>query len=119
LTRRASDPPAATAPRESSHEVVTPLAVPVRERPLSAVHDSPGPAAGDSGPLDAAAIRRWQPVADSLVRGGVAPRTEPQLVATILAEREAGTRTATIEKRHNVHHSTVKKVLAAADQMTG
>jgi hypothetical protein len=119
LTQRANDVPAATAPTDGSRETVNALSVPVRERPLSAVHDSSRPTAGDCGPLDTAAVRRWQPVADSLVRDGVTPRTEPQLVAIILAEREAGTRAATIEKRHNVHHSTVKKVLAAADQLTG
>jgi len=95
------------------------LSGPVRERALSAVRDAPTQLVDGPGSLDAAAVRRWQPVAESFVREGITPRTEPELVATILAELEAGTRPGTIERRHNVHHSTVKKVLAAADELTG
>jgi len=91
---------------------------PVGERALAAMREAPTRRVGRSGSLDAAAVRRWQPVAESLVRDGVTTK-EPELVATILAEREAGTRPGTIERQHKVHHSVVRRVWAAADERTG
>jgi len=91
---------------------------PAGERALAAVREAPTGRVGRSGSLDAAAVRRWQPVAESLVRDGLTTK-EPRLVATILAEREAGARPGTIERQHKVHHSVVKRVWAAADERTG
>jgi hypothetical protein len=68
-------------------------------------------ALGDS--LDTAAIQRWEPVAESLVREGVTSK-HPRLVATILAQREAGVPPSTIGRTHKVHHSTVSRILTAA-----
>jgi hypothetical protein len=67
--------------------------------------------------VNTAAIQRWQPVAESLVRGGVTSK-HPRLVATILAQREAGVPPSTIGRRHKVHHSTVGRILTAAEALT-
>jgi hypothetical protein len=67
--------------------------------------------------LDTAAIQRWEPVAESLVRGGVTSK-HPRLVATILAQREAGVPPSTIGRAHKVHHSTVGRILTAAAALT-
>ena len=91
---------------------------PVGERALAAVWEATTPRVSGLAPLDAAAVRRHLPVAESLVRAGVTTK-EPELVATILAEREAGARPGTIERQHKVHHSVVKRVWAAADQRPG
>jgi hypothetical protein len=72
-------------------------------------------ALGDS--LDTAAIQRWEPVAESLVRDGVTSK-HPRLVATILAQREAGVPPSTIGRTHKVHHSTVGRILTAAAALT-
>jgi hypothetical protein len=61
----------------------------------------------------AAAIKRWRPVAESLVREGVTSK-HPQLVATILAQREAGVPPSTIGRTYKVHHTTVGRILSAA-----
>lgn len=98
-------------------EAVSP-SEPVRERALAAVREAPTPRVSRSGSLDAAAVRRHLPVAESLVRDGVTTK-EPELVATILAARQAGTPPGTTERQHKVHHSVVKRVWAAADKRTG
>ena len=67
--------------------------------------------------LDTAAIQRWEPVAESLVRDGVTSK-HPRLVATILAQREAGVPPSTIGRTHKVHHSTVGRILTAAAALT-
>ena len=67
--------------------------------------------------VDTAAIQRWQPVAESLVREGVTSK-HPELVATILAEREAGTPPSTIGRNYKVHHTTVGRILTAAQELT-
>jgi hypothetical protein len=54
-------------------------------------------------------------MAESLVREGVTAKP-PELVATILAEREAGTRPSTIGRQYRVHHTTVGRILDAAAQ---
>jgi hypothetical protein len=66
---------------------------------------------------DRAAIQRWQPVAESLVREGVTSKS-PQLVATILAQREAGVPPSTIGRTYKVHHTTVGRILSAAEALT-
>ena len=68
-------------------------------------------------PVDTADIQRWQPVAESLVREGVTSKG-PRLVATILAEREAGIPPSTIGRHHKVHHTTVRRILSAAQTLT-
>ena len=66
-------------------------------------------------PVDTADIQRWQPVAESLVREGVTSK-DPRLVATILAQREAGIPPSTIGRHHKVHHTTGR--LSAAQTLT-
>jgi hypothetical protein len=78
------------------------------ERPLAAVPDTSG----------VAARRRWTPVADALVRSGVTSK-DPAVVAAVLADHAAGTPPSTIGRRHNVHHSTVGRILAGAEGLTG
>ena len=73
------------------------------------------PGLGES--LDTAAIQRWEPVAESLVRDGVTSK-HPRLVATILAQREAGVPPSTIGRTHKVHHTTVGRILTAAAALT-
>ncbi len=86
---------------------------PYEARPAAAGrNDSPAAAAtaADEGALsdslDTGAIQRWEPVAESLVRDGVTSK-HPRLVATILAQREAGVPPSTIGRTHEVHHTTV------------
>ncbi|HEX3548219.1 MAG TPA: hypothetical protein VHU62_16860 [Mycobacterium sp.] len=67
--------------------------------------------------MNTAAIQRWQPIAESLVRDGVTSK-HPRLVATILAQREAGVPPSTIGRHHKVHHTTVVRILTAADALT-
>jgi hypothetical protein len=67
--------------------------------------------------VNTAAIQRWQPIAESLVRDGVTSK-HPGLVATILAQREAGVPPSTIGRHHKVHHTTVGRILTAADALT-
>jgi hypothetical protein len=67
--------------------------------------------------VNTADIHRWQPVAESLVRDGVTAK-DPQLVAAILAQREAGIPPSTIGRTHNVHHTTVGRILSAARALT-
>jgi hypothetical protein len=62
-------------------------------------------------------IERWQPVAESIVREGVTSK-HPRLVATILAQREAGVSPSTIGRHHKVHHTTVGRILSAAQTLT-
>jgi hypothetical protein len=68
-------------------------------------------------PVDTADIQRWQPVAESIVRDGVTSK-HPRLVATILAQREAGLPPGTISRHHKVHHTTVGRILSAAETLT-
>ncbi len=50
------------------------------------------------------------------MREGVTSK-DPDLVAKILAESEAGTPPpSTIGRRHEVHHTTVTRILTAAEQ---
>jgi hypothetical protein len=60
-----------------------------------------------------AAAAHWKTAAAQLVREGVTSK-DPDLVAVILAEHAAGTPPCTIGRRQNVHHSTVNRILNAA-----
>jgi hypothetical protein len=60
------------------------------------------------------ATARWTPLADKLVRSGVTSK-DPAIVAAVLADHAAGT----IGRRHKVHHSTVGRILAGAEGLTG
>jgi hypothetical protein len=64
-----------------------------------------------------AVAARWAPIAETLVRQGITSK-DSGLVATILAQREAGVPPSTIGRAHNVHHTTVGRILAAADELT-
>jgi hypothetical protein len=66
------------------------------------------------GPAD---VERWRPVAESLVREGVTSK-HPRLVAEILAHREAGVPPSAIGRHHQVHHTTVGRILSAAQTLT-
>jgi hypothetical protein len=81
-------------------------------RPLAAVPDVA------SQPVGMAAHSRWTPVADELVRSGVTSK-DPAIVAAVLADHAAGTPPSTIGRRHKVHHSTVGRILAGAEGLTG
>jgi hypothetical protein len=58
-------------------------------------------------------VDRWLGVAESIVREGVTSK-DSRLVATILAQREAGVPPSTIGRHHRVHHSTVGRILSPA-----
>jgi hypothetical protein len=68
-------------------------------------------------PVGTADIERWRPVAESLVRDGVTSK-DPRLVATILAQRPAGVPPSAIGRHHKVHHTTVRRILSAAQTLT-
>jgi hypothetical protein len=74
-------------------------------------HDAP------SAMVGAADVERWRPVAESLVRNGVTSK-HPRLVAAILAQREAGVPPSAIGRHHQVHHTTVGRILSAAQTLT-
>lgn len=76
------------------------------ERPLAAV------AAAAAASKDAMDLRRWRVAADELVRDGVTSK-DPAIVAAVLADDAAGTAPSTIGRRHNLHHSTVGRILEA------
>jgi hypothetical protein len=80
-------------------------------------NESAGSASATVSPVDTAGIERWQPVAESLVREGVTSK-DPHLVAAILAQREAGVLPSVIGRRHRVHHTTVRRILSAAQTLT-
>lgn len=140
LTEHASDSPALVrnavpdksnveGPAESAALLATDRAAgsPRRpERALSAVPPTdsvpqPGipsrPAEPDSDTECAGSVERWQPVAESLVRDGITNK-DPDLIAKILADSAAGTPPSTIGRRHEVHHTTVNRILSAAEQLT-
>ena len=61
---------------------------------------------------------RWGDVADRLVREG-RTKIEAPLVARGLALTETQTPPSTIARRVGVHHSAVRRILAAAPKVTG
>jgi hypothetical protein len=67
-----------------------------------------------SAPLAAGDIARWRPIAESIVREGVTSKP-PHLVATILAHRAAGVPPSTIGRTYKVHHTTVGRIVSAAE----
>jgi hypothetical protein len=77
---------------------------------------SAGPATAEPTTECDAAVDRWQPVAESLVREGITNK-DPDLIAKILADSAAGTPPSTIGRRHEVHHTTVNRILSAAEQL--
>jgi hypothetical protein len=105
---------------DDAAEAVSLPKTPHRARPSRPQHRVEESAESDSarvGPSATADIERWQPVAESIVREGVTSK-HPQLVATILAQREAGVPPSTIGRHHNVHHTTVGRILNAAQTLT-
>lgn len=67
---------------------------------------------------DPVVTERWKPIAQSLVRQGVTSK-DPALVATILAQHEAGMPPSTIGRTFNVHHTTVGRILSAVEGIAG
>jgi hypothetical protein len=94
-----SPPPAPSQPDRSRSERVN--------RPLAAAE------AELAGPGDGVDIKQWRPAADELVRDGVTSK-DPAIVAAVLAENAAGAAPSTIGRRHNLHHSTVGRIVAGA-----
>jgi len=76
-----------------------------------------GSASAAVSPVDTPGVERWQPLAESLVREGVTSK-DPHLVAAILAQREAGVLPSVIGRHHRVHHTTVRRILSAAQTLT-
>ncbi len=68
--------------------------------------------------LDIITIGKWKPVAETLVQQGVTSK-DPALVATILAQHEAGMPPSTIGRTFNVHHTTVGRILSALEGVAG
>lgn len=104
--------PAATSPALAPSPSVAASEPPRSQRdrvdtPLAAVE------AGLYVPVQAADISRWRSAADELVRDGVTSK-DPSIVAAVLAENAAGTAPSTIGRRHNLHHSTVGRIVAGA-----
>jgi hypothetical protein len=56
-------------------------------------------------------------IAESIVQEGITSK-DPALVATILAQREAGMPPSTIGRTFNVHHTTVGRILSAVEGCT-
>jgi Protein of unknown function (DUF2637) len=74
------------------------------------------PASAPETQVAPADIERWQPIAESIVHEGVTSK-HPRLVATILASREAGVPPSTIGRHNRVHHTTVGRILFAAETL--
>jgi DNA-binding IclR family transcriptional regulator len=69
-------------------------------------------------PVLVKARQQFRPAADELVRSGVTSK-HPAIVAAVLADHAAGTPPSTIGRRHKLHHSTVGRILAGAEALTG
>lgn len=100
------------APQRMKPPVVKPKSSDSAERTLTAVPDAA------THPENAGAHTQWRPAADELVRNGVTSK-HPAIVAAVLADHAAGTPPSTISRRRNVHHSTVGRILAGAEGLTG
>lgn len=87
---------------------------------LDAPHAEPDQpaAAAASAPGSPTDLRQWRSAADQLVRDGVTSK-DPTIVATVLAEQAAGTAPSTIGRRHNLHHSTVGRILEGHARRNG
>ena len=114
LSAEQSAPSKASMPQWASERSLTAVPsagrIPVQIRPESVPTTD-----DDSTTKSRARADRWWPVAQSMVREGVTSK-DPDLVAKILAESEAGTPPSTIGRRHEVHHTTVTRILTAAEQ---
>jgi hypothetical protein len=84
--------------------------------PPARIHPPAGPPL--MVPDNPAAIGRWMSIAESIVQEGITSK-DPALVATILAQREAGMPPSTIGRTFKVHHSTVGRILSAVDGNAG
>jgi hypothetical protein len=76
------------------------------------------PSAEEAVPPNAGAVGRWRSTAHELVKSGVTQK-DPDVVAQILAQHEAGTPPSTISRRLDVHHTTVNRILARAGERAG
>jgi hypothetical protein len=110
----AAEPAAGRQPGDSPRQTgaLVPASSEPSDRRLAAVPDAA------VRPGGAAAHQQWTPVADELVRSGVTSK-DPAIVAAVLADHAAGTPPSTIGRRHNLHHSTVGRILAGAEGLTG
>jgi hypothetical protein len=77
----------------------------------------PVAAASATDIADTDALQRWKRIAESIVREGITSK-DSGLVATILAQREAGVPPSTIGRTCKVHHTTVGRILSAAEALT-
>jgi hypothetical protein len=88
----------------------------VRER-IGTTMPNATPPTGVPFSEDPTLVTRWTPIAEALVQQGITTK-DAALVATILAQREAGMPPSTIGRAHKVHHTTVGRILSAADELT-
>jgi len=109
-------PPRHAKARDAGPRSVAPQPVDAA-RPARRVSATPAPASVSVGQPGRAAAAQWKTAATRLVREGVTSK-DPDLVAAILAEHAAGTPPCTIGRRQNVHHSTVNRILNAAQTVT-
>lgn len=100
-----------TSTVRSAESVTTPK----RAAPTLIGHTAASTEVGDEAPV---VIEHWKPIAQSLVRQGVTSK-DPALVATILAQHEAGMPPSTIGRTFNVHHTTVGRILSAVEGIAG
>nr|WP_238407219.1 MULTISPECIES: DUF2637 domain-containing protein [unclassified Mycolicibacterium] len=61
----------------------------------------------------------YMAAAEDLVSKGLRVRRGPELVAKVLRDRDTGMNPTAMAEAHEVHHSVVTKILAAADQRAG
>jgi hypothetical protein len=90
--------------------------IPAADRPKAVQ----GPANNGHPSASAVVVRspRWSDVADRLVREG-RTKIDAVLVAKVLALTEAQTPPSTVARRVGVHHSAVRRILAAAPDVMG
>jgi Protein of unknown function (DUF2637) len=101
-----------------------------RRRRTSPQGKDPVPAAAEitaaaSAPLlnsdgggETAEIRPWLPVAVRLVDDGITTKP-PAIAAAVLAQRAAGAAPGAIGRQFGIHHTTVRRILAAAARYDG
>lgn len=112
--RRPTPPPPPGPPAPAPAALSEPEPAPSERvnRPLAAI------SASSAAPGDAIDIRDWRSAADELVRDGVTSK-DPAIVAAVLAEKAAGTAPSTISRRHNLHHTTVGRILEGHAEREG
>jgi hypothetical protein len=78
----------------------------------------PAPLPNSDGGGETAEIRPWLPMAVRLVDDGITTKP-PAIAAAVLARRAAGAAPAAIGRQYGIHHTTVRRILAAAEHYDG